>query len=419
MVAGEWSCELGTIPAGGMVVVTVTSSCRRGRTADHRIGHRQPTRLGYNEQRAHLVATIVPAGDGVNLRIAKTDSLVSLSTGGWSTYSTCHERRRDGRDRRRVINPVPAGLILAATPSRDCAIAAGQCSTSGRSIRGRSARLRWRRRRRARPGHQHRFCDIRRSRSHAVRQPGRTKVAADDNMATAGCSVATFSGPVSFPGSPGPTAVVQLVDMDHDGDLDAVATHEGGSDGVDVFLNDGTGQFAAPKFTSTITGPWLHVVADFNGDTHPDVISASDREPRQSVTFRLLTNDGTGTLTLVPTFSIPFGGSLDAVDIDRDGDRTWCSRQRRETCHCCATSVRAFPAPVTILAAPLGRLLPAFGDFNGDGRTDMVLPLGTPGYAVVLADTSGGFLPPVVHAVAGGANGVTSADLNGDGASIC
>ena len=65
--------------------------------------------------------------------------------------------------------------------------------------------------------------------------------------------------------------------MNHDGHLDAVATHEINADGVDVFLNDGTGHFAAPRFTSTVTGPWMHVVADFNGDTHPDVITASDR----------------------------------------------------------------------------------------------------------------------------------------------
>ena len=87
----------------------------------------------------------------------------------------------------------------------------------------------------------------------------------------------TFTGPTPYAGSAGPMAVVRLVDMNHDGRLDAVATHEGGSDGVDVFLNDGAGHFAAPRFTSTVTGPWIHVVADFNGDTHPDVITATDR----------------------------------------------------------------------------------------------------------------------------------------------
>ena len=48
------------------------------------------------------------------------------------------------------------------------------------------------------------------------------------------------------------------------------------------------------------------------------------------------------------------------------------------------------------------------------------LPLGAAGYAVVLADASGGFLPPVVHAVAGGAHrrGFRPTST-GTGTSIC
>ena len=71
-----------------------------------------------------------------------------------------------------------------------------------------------------------------------------------------------------------------------------------------------------------------------------------------------------------------------------------------------------FAPPVTILGP--GRSSSSFGDFNGDNRTDIVVPLGTPGYAVLLADATGGFLPPVVHSVDGGAHLVGPADLNGD-----
>ena len=107
--------------------------------------------------------------------------------------------------------------------------------------------------------------------------PGNNSDSEQTTIQLASCSGVTFTGPTPYAGSAGPMAVVRLVDMNHDGRLDAVATHEGGSNGVDVFLNDGAGHFAAPRFTSTVTGPWLHVVADFNGDTHPDVITATDR----------------------------------------------------------------------------------------------------------------------------------------------
>ena len=78
-----------------------------------------------------------------------------------------------------------------------------------------------------------------------TRQPSRRR------SQLASCSAVTFTGPTPYAGSAGPTAVVRLVDMNHDGHLDAVATHETNPGGVDVFLNDGAGHFAAPRFTST------------------------------------------------------------------------------------------------------------------------------------------------------------------------
>jgi uncharacterized repeat protein (TIGR01451 family) len=243
--------------------------------------------------------------------------------------------------------------------------------------------------------------------------PGNNSASAQTTIALASCSGVTFSGPTSYAGSPGLTAVVRLVDMNHDGYLDAVATHE--TDGVDVFLNDRGGHFAAPRFTSTITGPWVHVVADFNGDTHPDVITASDRTaPGNPITLRLLTNDGTGTLTLSPTFSIPFGGYLNAADLDGDGDRDLAIiTTAGDLAVLRNNGLASFGAPEIILA---GAGFFTFGDFNGDNRLDVVSALGTSGFAVILANASGGFLPPVIHAVAGGVYLMADpADLNADG----
>ncbi|HEU4891732.1 MAG TPA: FG-GAP-like repeat-containing protein [Vicinamibacterales bacterium] len=237
---------------------------------------------------------------------------------------------------------------------------------------------------------------------------------AETKITLASCSTVTFTGPRSFAGSAGEMAMVRLVDMNHDGRLDAVATHEINSGGVDVFLNDGAGGFAAPRFTS-VSSPWVHVVADFNGDTHPDVITASESNtPVHSISLRLLTNDGTGTLTLVPGFSLPFEGTLTAVDIDRDGDQDLAIIIGDDLIVRRNDGQANFGAAETIIAGMAG--WPAFGDFNGDNRTDVAVAIGTPGVAVALANATGGFLAPVVHAVAGGAHGVADpADLNGDG----
>ena len=159
----------------------------------------------------------------------------------------------------------------------------------------------------------------------------------------------------------------------------------------------------------------MHVVADFNGDTHPDVITASESNtPVHSISLRLLTNDGTGTLTLVPGFSLPFEGTFTAVDIDRDGDQDLAIIIGDDLILRRNDGQANFGAAETIIAGMAG--WPAFGDFNGDNRTDVAVGLGTPGVAVALANASGGFVAPVVHAVPGGAHGLADpADLNGDG----
>jgi uncharacterized repeat protein (TIGR01451 family) len=159
----------------------------------------------------------------------------------------------------------------------------------------------------------------------------------------------------------------------------------------------------------------MHVVADFNGDTHPDVITASESNvPVHLISLRLLTNDGTGTLTLVPGFSLPFEGTFTAVDIDRDGDQDLAIIIGADLILRRNDGQATFGAAETIIAGMAG--WPAFGDFNGDNRTDVAVAIGTSGIAVALANASGGFLAPVVHAVPGGAHGVADpADLNGDG----
>ena len=75
----------------------------------------------------------------------------------------------------------------------------------------------------------------------SIRCRATTRIREQTTIELASCSAVTFTGPMPYAGSAGPMAVVRLVDMNHDGHLDAVATHEIDSGGVDVFLNDGAG----------------------------------------------------------------------------------------------------------------------------------------------------------------------------------
>ncbi|NCC52287.1 MAG: DUF11 domain-containing protein [Spartobacteria bacterium] len=113
---------------------------------------------------------------------------------------------------------------------------------------------------------------------------------------------------------------VRLADMDGDGDLDSVAIVPGSKT---IFWSenvDGTGSNWVPHYVTTNWAEGYDLcVADMDGDSHQDVIAYNYSAGRIDVWLNV---DGSGlnwTSTMVTTgFSSPT--SLDAADIDRDGD---------------------------------------------------------------------------------------------------
>lgn len=110
---------------------------------------------------------------------------------------------------------------------------------------------------------------------------------------------------------------IDFGDLDGDGDLDAVIA------GLSTALlrNDGSGQFVVVGIPAVPTPLLLTSVelADFDGDGDVDVALGSTDIP-----FLLFENDGAGTLSNVTAARIvtpaPGGRSLEAVDVDSDGD---------------------------------------------------------------------------------------------------
>ncbi len=238
--------------------------------------------------------------------------------------------------------------------------------------------------------------------------PG-NNTASKDTLVTliASCAAATFSGPQAFSVQP-PLDVefVALADMNHDGAVDMVAGH--GLGPVAVLLNTGTGQFAAPRLTNQPGG--ILAVADFNGDTHPDV-AAIDRDG----VLRLLAGDGAGNLT--PTaVSIPTGHdfSLDALDSDGDGDRDLLVLGLANNLVLLTNDGSGNFAPLSLLAGPVASTT-AIGDYNEDGRLDIAVALEGSGFAVLLADGVGGYIAPVTYPTALPIQIGAAGDLNGDG----
>jgi hypothetical protein len=191
----------------------------------------------------------------------------------------------------------------------------------------------------------------------------------------------TFAAPVYYP-VPLQEVVggVALSDFDGDGDLDAFATIRGSFDQmtkIKVWRNNGDGTFAAPIEFTTGQGPAGIVIADFTGDSKPDVITAN------------------------------YGGS--SISLLRHNGLNG--------------QQAGFLPPVTFNATNHAEKIAA-ADVNGDGILDVVVgetvdigPLAT--LAVMINTGNGNFAAPVIYdAAPGGRFGSTAvalADLDNDG----
>ncbi|MHC5209295.1 MAG: FG-GAP-like repeat-containing protein [Planctomycetota bacterium] len=138
----------------------------------------------------------------------------------------------------------------------------------------------------------------------------------------------TFCVPVATsqfvfaPGStPAPSAFtwdVDVADLDSDGDLDVILSEPVTTAGVVVYLNDGTGSYAAP--VTYDVGDWADATAvgDVDGDGDPDLVTVTKHFATSLVT---LLNDGSGAFTVLPGVtagSLPEDVALG--DLDGDGD---------------------------------------------------------------------------------------------------
>ncbi len=214
----------------------------------------------------------------------------------------------------------------------------------------------------------------------------------------------------------GPVSVA-AADLNGDRQPDlAIADPESGN--IYVKLATGNGQFGNAIAYPLGSQPSALAIADLNGDGKPDVIAAD------SSGLDVLLGNGNGTLGAVKTF--PAGGSLSSLavaDFNSDGKPDVASANAAAgavslflgTGDGAFQNARAIPLP--------GGLAPSSvvsGDFNGDGKPDLVVALGQdfmPGaLAVLLGKGDGTFQAPVNIALPGPILGkLAVGDFNGDG----
>lgn len=153
---------------------------------------------------------------------------------------------------------------------------------------------------------------------------------------------------------------VTLGDLDLDGDLDIVATSS--FNNPLVLLGDGHGTFSS---TASFGSPAnAAAIGDVTGDGLPDIVCAAGGS------VYVLKNTGSGPFTNVNTFFMPGGtGHVILVDLDGNG-RLDIVASNEEGDQISVLVDAALP----IVAYPVTRPFRlASGDFNEDGRTDIVV----------------------------------------------
>jgi large repetitive protein len=200
-------------------------------------------------------------------------------------------------------------------------------------------------------------------------------IAVAGQLCDANAQVPRFLTPVSY-SVPGATMAV-VADLNHDGILDIVTANGGapGGNGVSVLLGLGHGKFKAATKIVTGSSPSWVLVGDFNNDGKADIAVAN--EPNPNVLISVTGGPPPNSV------SILFG----------NGDGTFRP---------------------SIDTATAGALALGAGDFNKDGKLDLIVVSGPSTSTQILLNTGNGSFSVTNANVDGFPNAIVG-DFNGDG----
>ncbi|KUM25877.1 hypothetical protein AU467_23755 [Mesorhizobium loti] len=214
---------------------------------------------------------------------------------------------------------------------------------------------------------------------------------------------ASFSTPASYATGSTPTWGA-IGDVNGDGNADLVLpNYYAGT--VGVYLGAGDGTLGAPatyrSSVANIFGSGRAYLADVNGDSKPDIVTANYSDG----TISVLLNDGTGGFQPAAAYFTGFStGQAAIADIDGNGTLDLLASGGSGVVKLLGNGDGTFQP--TQLVTPTGGDI-ALADIDGDGRPDLIA-----GVLTFMNDGSGGFVP---GSAALGGNGLAAGDVNGDG----
>ncbi len=222
-----------------------------------------------------------------------------------------------------------------------------------------------------------------------------------------------FASPVDYPVSPCSRGVI-AGDFNRDGMPDLAVSASNDADGIgeiDILINDGQARFL-PGGVYGVSVPYSMNTGDFDADGNPDVIAVS-WDGQGPLGIKVLMGKGDGSFEEESVRERDWDGMAAIADVDGDGHddlaAPWADYQGGDI----TRGIEVVLGPDLEQRIALDEFAEqlALGDFDGDGRADLVTELG-----VQLYDGNGGFGAPIPFDNDVEPVRMAVADVDGDGA---